>query len=250
MNEIVFSCTTLKGTGKNGVLPRDPDGYVTMPIGALNTFNSNGQYYPYEEAKKLFVNSSALMRRINTGCLKGELGHPKQLPNQTDASFIQRVMSVEEKSVCAHFSKVWLDFNSVKDAKGSPVITIMAKVKGSGAYGQALDTSLDNPKEEVCFSIRAFTNDTRVRGVVQRELVEIITWDNVTEPGISVAKKYFSPVLESFVDTKFSKQDILTAITPNSQAGYIAMESAIITGQNLLKFMNAGTIQRPSFMDW
>ena len=183
-----FTCSVLNGTGKAGKLPRDEFGYYTQPIGGLNVFNSAGDYYPYESAKHLFQSSSAFMRRINSGCLKSEEGHPKPLPGQSMESFAQRVMSIDEKNVCAHIAEVYLDFDNVKDKNGKPIIAIMGKVKPSGPYGAALEESFNNPKEEVCFSIRAFTDDVRIAGIKQRNLLEVVTFDHVTEPGISSAR--------------------------------------------------------------
>ena len=120
MKEIIFTCTALEGTGKQGILPKDSSGYYTIPVGALNAFNSIGDYYPYDAAKELFTSSSSLMRRINTGCLKGELGHPKKLPTESMDSYANRVMTVEETNVCAHFSQIWLDFESLKDKFENP----------------------------------------------------------------------------------------------------------------------------------
>lgn len=174
---IGFSCTTLNGTNKAGKLLPDENGYYTMPVGGLNVFNSAGQFYTYERAKWLFESSSAFMRRVSTGCLKGECGHPKPTQGQSQDSYLQRVMTVDEKNVAAHFSDIWLDLDNVKDSNGKPVIAIMAKLTPSGPMGPALQKSLDNPKEEVCFSIRAFTEDQNLGGVIQRTLKEIITFD-------------------------------------------------------------------------
>jgi hypothetical protein len=223
LNKVNFSCTTLQGTKKQGILKPDDNGYFTMPIGGLNCFNSAGELYTYEGAKELFTVSSAFMRRVKTGTLKGECGHPKPLPNQSMESFAQRVLSIDEKNVCAHFSEIWLDFDNVKDATGKPVIAIMAKVSPSGPLGPALEKSFNNPKEEVCFSIRAFTEDKKIGGIKQRTLREIVTFDNVVEPGISFAKKYFSPVLESRLETSFTKEQLINAVTKET-AG-VSMES-------------------------
>jgi hypothetical protein len=41
-----------------------------------------------------------------------------------------------------------------------------------------------------------------VRGVKYRELDQVVCWDNVAEPGISIANKWNSPALESLGDFK------------------------------------------------
>lgn len=231
LNKINFTCTTLHGTNKQGILKPDENGYYTMPVGGLNVFNSAGEFYTYEGAKEIFSESSIFMRRVKTGCLKGESGHPKPLPGQSQESYIQRILSIDERNVCAHFSEIWLDFTNVKDSSGKQIIAIMAKVAPSGPNGDALQKSLNNPKEEVCFSIRAFTEDIRVGGINQRALKEVISFDNVTEPGISIAKKYFSPSLESRVEKEFTKNEIVNAMSSNVQG--VAMESIRSNGLEL-----------------
>lgn len=248
-NQVRFTCSTLSGTGKEGKLPKDQYGYYTQPIGGLNVFNSAGDYYPYESAKHLFTSSSAFMRRINSGCLKSELGHPKPLPGQSMESFAQRVMSIDEKNVCAHISEVWLDYDGVKDRNGKPIIAIMGKVKPAGPHASALEASYDNPKEDVCLSIRAFTNDVRQGGVKHRELLEVVTWDVVSEPGLSMARKYYSPSLESLSETGFTREAMTNAIKPITG---MAMESSIITPVTLFKMMgwNSDFLEDPKFMNW
>ncbi len=248
-----FACTALAGTNKVGRLPKDSDGYYTMPVGGLNVFNSAGEYYVYEQAKELFQGSSPLMRRIRSGCLKGEYGHPKpRAPIKTQADmeeFAARVMSVQEASTCAHFSEIWLDFDSMKDPQGNPIIAIMAKVTPSGPMGPALASSLENKNEEVCFSIRAFTEDIVARGVKQRALREIVTWDYVHEPGLAMARKYRSPVLESYQDTTFNKEAIVSTL---KQAEGIAMESTQASGLNLIRTLgwDVDPSQVPKFLNW
>ena len=250
-NSVRFSCTALAGTAKQGILPKDANGYYTMPVGGLNVFNSIGDYYPYEGAKELFTSSSAFMRRIKTGCLKGEYGHPKMLPGQSMESFAQRVMTIDEQKTCVHFSDIWLDFDKVKDETGRPVVAIMAKLKPTGPYGPALEASLQNPKEEVCFSIRAFTEDIRVNGVKHRNLREVVVFDAVGEGGISIAKKFKSPVLESFVDQAVTRENILGALSDQHSSG-VAMESTKIAGLSLLSALgwdlNPNTA--PNFLKW
>ena len=65
-----FECTSLRGTNKKGLLPKDENGYRWMPIGGLNIFNSAGQYYTLEGARELFAESSQFNRRIQRGALR------------------------------------------------------------------------------------------------------------------------------------------------------------------------------------
>lgn len=253
-NQVLFSCTTLAGSNKRGVIKPDENGYYATCVGGLNVFNSVGQLYVYEEAKELFQRSSAFMRRVKGGKLKGELGHPKPLPGMSEEQFAARCMTIDERNVSCHHKEIWLDFDSVKDDQGRPVIAIMSKVAPSGPHGEQLKRSFENPDENVCFSIRAFTDDFHDRrmGFTKRVLRTIVTWDQVTEPGIAIAEKYKSPTLESFVERSFSRGVIERAMAPSSLTVGTAMESTLLTGQELFQSMgwNIPTGERPSFLNW
>lgn len=252
LNAVRFTCTSLAGTNKVGQLKIDTNGYRLITLGGLNVYNSAGQFYEYEGAKALFEQSSSLMRKIKRGVLKSEIGHPKQLPGMSDDAFIRRCLSIHESETCAHIKEVFLDFESVKDEQGKPVIAIMGWVKASGVKGDFLERSLANPDENVCFSIRAFTDDKRVGGVTRRVLKEIITWDYVNEPGIGIAEKFKSPALEMF-DTDMSRHSIERAMS-NSKLG-VATESALMTVSDLYQSMGwsapeGSKIVRPSYTNW
>jgi Peptidase S80 family len=200
MNSLHFACTSLVGTNKAGILKPNENGYYTMVVGALNMFNSAGEYYVYEQAKELFQNSSQLQRRAARGALRGEYGHPKLQPGQSMDSFARRAMSIHEDRVCCHHMRIWLDFNSMKDDQGKPVVAIMSEVAPNGPLGAVLQKQIENKNENVCFSIRAMTEDFFDRGINKRILRSVVTFDYVNEPGISIAEKFKSPALESFSD--------------------------------------------------
>ena len=248
--KVLFSCTTLAGTGKKGKLTKDENGYYTMPIGGLNVFNSIGDFYTYEDAKQLFDSSSTFMRRVKTGALKGEYGHPKPVKGQSYEEFAERVLTIEEKNICTHFAEVWLDFDNVKDANGKPVIAIMAKLAPSGPMGDAIARSLENPNEDVCYSIRSFTRDSFIRGIKHRAIAEIVTWDYVNEPGINFARKYKSPALENLHEQAFSRGELLRAIKSMDRG--IGMESAKMTGVSLFKSLGWSFNERevPNYFKW
>lgn len=223
-----FACTALLGTNKAGVLKPLDDGYYPLVLGALNIFNSGGAYYPYDTAKQLFIESSTLMRRIANGALRGEYGHPRPQPGQNMRDFMMRVMDIYEPNVCCHIRKVWIDYTgSVKDERGRPVVAILGEVKPSGPMGPALKESLDNPSENVCFSIRSITNDNVVGGVLHKNLKTIVTWDYVNEPGLHVAKKWHAPTLESFTEeTQFIPEHLHAVDAYQKRMGSVAaMES-------------------------
>lgn len=254
LNSIRFACTSLAGVNKAGLLKKDDQGYYEVVVGALNVYNSAGQYYVYEQAKKLFESSSQLMRRVSRGALRGEYGHPKFMPGMSNDQFANRVMSIYEENVCCHFRDITIDFNRVKDAQGKPVIAIVAWVKPAGPNAAALQASLDNPNENVCFSIRAFTDDFREGGVTKRVLKTIVTWDYVNEPGIAVAEKFSAPSLESMTETTFSRGELERSIACGGMTGY-ASESAMLTAGELFKSMgweSATNVRssKPAYARW
>lgn len=197
LQQVMFTCTALKGTGKAGKLTADKNGYYDVPLGALNVFNSGQEYYPYEESKQLFEKSGLLMRRVEKGVLRGELGHPKMLPGMSMAQFMNRCSHIYEQSWCFHLSQVWLDHESMKDQHGKSIVAIMGKAKGCGPFASTFDESMKNSMENTCFSVRSFTDDYVRNGMVQKVIKEVVTWDLVNEPGIAQATKYNAPTLES-----------------------------------------------------
>jgi len=246
---VQFTCTTLAGTGKTGVLPKDENGYRIQPIGALNCFNSAGEYYPAAQAKAIFENSSSFMRRVSSGCLKSEEGHPKPVPGMTEEQFIRRVLTIDEKNVCAHIASVYLDFDNVKDSNGKPIIAIMGKIKPAGPLAASLEDAYNNPNEDVCFSIRAFTDDKVIAGTKQRTLIEVVTFDRVNEPGIATSRKYHAPALETLADNQFEAAAVRRAVKPMPG---LAMEESMISPQGLLALLGVRDVREgtPSFMSW
>ena len=252
-NSARYACTSLMGTNKAGLLKPDDNGYRPMVVGALNMFNSAGEFYTFEQARDLFENnSSQLQRRIQRGVLKGEYGHPKFEPGMRGDQFLHRVLTIDESKICCHFREIWLESNAVKDKDGRAVVAIMAWVKPSGPYGGYLRDSLENPDENVCFSIRAFTDDRYVGGVKQRTLKQVVTFDYVLEPGMAVAEKYKAPALESFKDDGIivSRADI-ESVLGHAERSPVAMESSnIATGLFEAMGWNLPKGVTPMFARW
>lgn len=198
---IQFTAATLPN--KSGVLKPDQEGYYTMPIGALNTYNSSGEYYVAQGAADLFKSSSIFMRRIETRRLKGECGHPKFLPGMSVKQYIERMMQIWESEVDTFFQTVVLDEDFGKKnphLKNKDLVGIIGRLTPSGPKSEGLRESLERPGEDVCYSIRALTRDWYANGRNNRCLEKIFNWDHVTEPGVASAAKYNSSALESLKD--------------------------------------------------
>lgn len=216
MSKVIYQCTALNGVNKVGDLQRDNKGYFELVLGALNAYNAHGWYYSYEHAKNLFDSSAELMRRIGTGRLRGETGHPRMQPGMSQMQWFNRVNDIYEPNICCHFASVQLSHDGHKDAQGRPVILIMARVKASGANSAWLDKQFLNSEEDVCFSIRSFTQDEIIGGRKTKMLKKIVTWDNVNEPGIGDACKYRTPSLESLGLTMDKEADLEMAFYTDS----------------------------------
>lgn len=249
MTNAVYTATKL-AVGKKGLLPPDANGYYTMPVGALNVFNSVGQYYTLDGAKHLFDESSIFQRRIANGCLKGELGHPKRGENMSMDDYMTRILTIEETNVCCHFRKIWLDYDFGKknpQFKNPNMIAIMAEVKPSGPKGQSLKESFDNPDENVCFSIRSLTRDYYQRGQCMRVLQQIVGFDAVTEPGLALATMWSAPALESMVETVVTKRDVQSVV--DHVPAMVGMESTLEMANEALAVFS-DNLQVPLYAKW
>lgn len=196
--EIFF--TTVKSNADNRKLEQDENGYYRVNLGGLNTFNSAGEFYVDDGVKDLLTNkSSALARRLKSGYLKSEVDHPQYLPGMSKAQFYARNMKIDIANTACHIRDIIL--TPTNEASGIPgqgnFVLIEGWIKPSGPHGEALKAALDNPDENVAFSIRSFTSDKVVNGVRMKKIMQIITFDWVLEPGISKASKWKKLSIES-----------------------------------------------------
>jgi len=206
MSSVFFTATKLPMLKKKGIITPDAEGYYELVVGGLNTHNNTGAwYYTIEGCRELFGPGSLFHRRIANGCLRAEVNHPTRMPGQSDDSFMNRMLDIDRDNVCAHFKEVWLDEDFGKNNpihKNPGLIAIMAKVKPSLPKGNILLESLQNPNENVCFSIRAMADEGYLHGKRIRILKDIVSIDFVNEGGILVASKWDSPSCES-IDNSF-----------------------------------------------
>lgn len=229
-SKMVFGCTALLGTNLTGNLPRDADGQYEVVLGALNFKNSVGHVYPEKPALELLHESSGFMRRLKGAYCKGEYGHPKQQPGQGFQDYLRRILTIEETMVSHLHTEVWIDRVNMRGITG-PVIATMGKVIPTGPYGAVLEKSLNTPKENVAFSIRSITDDYRNGVNVEKHLREIVCWDTVTEPGISVANKFQAPALESMNNDVMVSEHMLIALAEDTRGQCISMEArSIVAG--------------------
>lgn len=216
---IIFEATELPA-GKKGVLKQD-GAYREICIGAFNSFNQSGAYYTYSENSRLaqlFHESSDFMRRISAGQLYSEYDHPKADPKMTRQELFVRRLTVDPDRVAAHIRKVRLVPDAVVDVKGRKCIAVIGEVAPSGPFGKYVEESFNNPSQNTAFSIRCFTKDNPIGGVLYKQIVEIVTWDKVYEPGIKCASKFSTPSLESYSVSDMNK--VIEKIEKQSLDGY------------------------------
>lgn len=213
---IVFS--TIKAHANNKKLDKDPNGYYRVILGALNAYNSSGDFYLADGIKDLIENdSSILSRRLKKGYLNGEMGHPNWVPGMTHDQFISRNLRIEMSNISHHIRELILtptNKNAGLPGKDN-IIKIEAWVKPSGEKGSFLQQAIDNPEQNTAFSIRCLTCDQMINGVKIKKLATIITWDWVVEPGISTANTWDAISIESKdisvfdIDNFKNKQEIM-----------------------------------------
>jgi len=252
MAQVAYESTALKGTGKQGKLKCGPDGYYRdVVVGAIGIHNNAGQFYDLASAKKFFEQQSDLMNRVKGGHMRGEYGHPKRQTGMNDNQWLSRVLSIEETQISHHIREVRLVEGAVTDPKtGRPAVGIVAELKPSGPYGEALAGSLENEHENVCFSIRSLTNDRVTPSQWIKEMRRIVTWDFVFLPGIAGANKYNSPSLESVDCTAFTEQTV-RSVCDDIQTGKVSMESYGVDMTDLIRDLYPKAFVRtPSSMRW
>jgi hypothetical protein len=225
MSEIIFSNVALMGTNKEGRLVPDSDGYYELVLGAFDCYNSTGIFYEFDPVRKFFEENSSFQRKIKDGCLYGELGHPKKDPGWSIRDFIMRVATIFETNVCAHFKEIRINDKLIKDDQGRFMIAVIGKVKPHGPHGHVLKDALENKCQNVCFSVRSLVDERTVGSLKIRSIRSLITFDYVLEPGIHIAKKWFSPAMECLGDAISVTKKFLGELLGNVEQTEVAMES-------------------------
>lgn len=184
-----YNCVALAGVNKPAELKKDKDGYYYVLLSALNIFNSERIFYAFEESKHVFERSNVFMRKVKKGILYGEHDHPPFLPGMTEEEFMDRNEWIETKNVAMHIREVELVATN-EMCNGLPVVEIWGWIKPDRAEGVYLQAALDNPHQNVCFSLRAIVRQGIVNGVTTRRIDKLITFDWVIEDGLMRCNKY------------------------------------------------------------
>lgn len=192
----VFEVTALKGVNKVGTIKRLDNNYIEVILGALEFPNSIGAIYDMDRAMRFFAPGSIFQRRIEQGFLRGELGHPKERECINYRDYVQRIHEIEEKNWIIHIRRVRV-VPGYRLPTGQVVTAIIGEVTPTGVHAHIVERILQNPDENLAFSIRSMATDRIVGGQRRKYLDNVITFDVVNEPGIAVATKYNAPSCES-----------------------------------------------------
>lgn len=201
-NDLRYSSISLE-SNINKVLEKDENGYYKICLGAINSFNKKGEFYLSDGFEDIITNpSSPLAIKLKEKNLVGEANHPVIKSNMSKQDFMERVLRIELNNTSHHIKSVFTQPTNIPcgiPGKGN-IIAIMGWVKPIGHLGKTLQDALDNPEQNVCFSVRSFTNDEKIGGIIYKRFATIVTWDWVVSPGIKVANKLDTFGMESYND--------------------------------------------------
>ena len=213
-----YSAIALPGLNQMAKIKPDDGGYFPIILGGFNISNHGGVFYPLvESVKRMFDTGGIFRRRLDSGLLRGEFGHP-DVSKMSLPDALNRLARVEPLLTSHHIRSV--ELIEKKDETGKPIILALGMVKPSGPYADCLQKQLANPEENVAFSIRSFTDTQSMGGRVVKIVTDILTYDYVTEPGIKNATQFTTAALEELLySMEVSEQLLSQAISAPRLAG-------------------------------
>ncbi len=228
-----YNCVALAGVNKGATLKKDADGYYYVLLGALNIFNSENIYYAYNESKHVFERSNVFMRKVLAGNLFGEEDHPQYEQGMSEAQWIERNEWIETRNVCMHIREVEVKPTD-QMCNGLPVMEIWGWIKPNRERGPLLAEALENPHQNVCFSLRAIVREGRLGETIVRRIDKLVTFDWVIEDGLQICNKYSaiqrgSKVAQestrTYVDRPISRQVLEDILYNPTTTSAVATES-------------------------
>lgn len=159
--------------------------YYRCLVGAFNTYNDCGIYYPLaDHIKRMFDKGGIIHDRLERKCVRGETNHPS-LVGLSHLEQLQR-LAVIDGQLTQHYI-LSFELVSGKDEHRKDVVLVYAWLKPNGPFGDQLAKSLNSPEENVAFSVRSFCKTMMYQGRKSKVITDLLTYDGVTEPGISYA---------------------------------------------------------------
>jgi hypothetical protein len=155
-------------------LKSDADGYYTVDLGQLGTFNGNGTVYRPETVKKAFID------RINRGPMYVEYGRPR-VDSLNDCERHSRLSIMDERRFCGVIVTGGLETRGEAEH-------LTGRFKPMGPLGSIVRDMLCTEDETLHFGLRGFTNPND-----RSDLRSITTWDLIAPPQ-SASKEQPKPV--------------------------------------------------------
>lgn len=184
---VKYGATALGGANPVKFLTTDDRGYRKVILGAFNIPNTSGIMYPFlPQVEALFKPGSRFYNTLAGRKLKGECGHPSPL-GMTLQQYLVRLQKIEPTREAVHILEI--ELCETKTDKGVPVILVYGWVRPSGPYGPSLEKQLENPEENVMFSLRSLTDPVVMGGRMCKVVWCMVTYDVVTDQGIPYADK-------------------------------------------------------------
>lgn len=193
-----YSNIALAGSGKKGILKKLDNDYFEIILGAFGAFGNGGWLYDTATAMAYIERNPDFIKMMQNGRCRSEWGHPRRTPGMSDQDWFIRINEIMESNTSSHIRRISTSMDTVIDEKGRKVVAIIGEVRASGPMAGEFRRQLENPYEDVNYSIRCFA--AKNFASMRKHINRIITWDNVFEPGIGVATKYNTPSMESKQD--------------------------------------------------
>jgi len=190
-----YSNIALAGSGKKGILKKLDNDYYEIILGAFGAFGNGGWLYDTKSAMRYIEQDREFLQLLQAGRLRSEWGHPRREQGMSDRDWFMRICDIVESNTASHIRRIRISMDTVKDERGRMVAAIIGEVRPSGPKADCFREQLENPDEDVNYSIRCFAHKNIAS--MTKHINRIITWDNVNDPGIAVASKYKTPSLES-----------------------------------------------------
>lgn len=174
-------------------LKPDANGFYKVPAGALNVYNTSGQFYiGDQDVINIFKNDPDLKRKLEKGALKIEVDHPDTKGYTTLAQYMERLKEIKEINVCGVIGGIDLvELDKYANGSNKKIIQIFIHVKPDGPHAEVLKRKLEDPTLNLAFSLRSFTNDITTPGLPTiKKIINFINFDLINEGGITSAQKW------------------------------------------------------------
>jgi hypothetical protein len=177
---------------------KDKDGYYTgVPVATLGVASRNKTAYDTKSfLDQIMGEDTSMNRRLKEGTLFSEYGHPFVDLNSPQG--MARLLHLEPKQKSNHIRSI-----SVKRVEDLGLDLVLMDTKPSGPYGQYFDEAMQDPTQNVAFSLRGISKATfdRSTGITNRSLISLVTFDTAVASGgfREASKRYIDAATESLV---------------------------------------------------